>query len=259
MVDTAVAFLVLFVVVESSVLCKSDSAIGVCVDEHAGLREDLVCGAVLAAVEVSGKDDGQALRTQLLNFLDDELRSFCPCCLPLVVEMEVEEEELLVGPFRQEAPPCAYSWARRVPSDAGLVWILSNPELPMLQQLQFLWVVEYGRIFPRLLAVVASASYEFISVEHGEHVVELVVLHLLRTEDVWVFEVDLCTDGPASLCPPVPFPCVVLVFVSDVVRGYVEMLCLDGAGTEHHDSRQNKTDNFHADGDYFANIMDFLE
>ena len=93
-----------------------------------------------------------------------------------------------------------------------------------VHKLHLLVVEEDGSILAFLLAVVASHADIVVAVEMFQHVAQLWMEHLLCTEDVGVFEVDLTANHGATLCPAVTVFVVVIVLIANVVRPYVEGL-----------------------------------
>ena len=102
--------------------------------------------------------------------------------------------------------------------------MLRQPEVPVAEQGEPLFVVEYGRILAGPLAVVASHAYVVVLVEAALQVLELLVEHLLRAEHVGLVEVYLLGEHLGAHAPGVALYGVVGILVAYVVRTHEQRL-----------------------------------
>lgn len=103
--------------------------------------------------------------------------------------------------------------------------------MTIVEQSERARVVEYGRILPRLLAVVASHTDIIILVEMALHVLQLGMKHLLRTKNVGMLKVDQVANHLAALRPHVSGNGVAAVLVAHIVSAHIQLLT-EGPGRQ---------------------------
>ena len=146
------------------------------------------------------------------------------------VEVEVIEHDLLIlfptveqamtllfARFRGKLAPGADADACSVPAQARLLRRFAQPEITVVEELEFVFLVENRLVLAAALAIVATNADEVVAIKAFEHVLELYPQHLLCPEKVGSHKVDLVADHLAAFLPLVALDTVVPGLVADVV------------------------------------------
>ena len=139
--------------------------------------------------------------------------------------MGIEEPELALGLFILEVSPATYATTRCIPAVRDLFWCLGEPECAAVEQLKTVTTVEYWNVLTLLLAIIARNPDIIVFRQALEHILKLIVAHLLRTEDVKSGKCHKVTHNLAALCPAVAILVVNLRVHTDIKGAYVERLC----------------------------------
>ena len=94
----------------------------------------------------------------------------------------------------------------------------------MVKQFKFVFLIEYGFMLPSPLPVIAADADVSIAIKGFQHVLQLVIKHLLGTKNDWIHEVHLVADHLAAFGPHVALHTVVPILVTDVVRAHEHLL-----------------------------------
>ena len=256
-VDAAGGLPLLVVGVERTILGKAQPGGGVAVEEPSRLREDAVYLVVLVDVEVARQHHGGICT--LTDALHHQFGGLPSCHHTHMVHVQVVEVEPQSRRDVLELSPGADTDAGGIPAKTGLVGCRREPEMAVVHEPQFLFVVEDGSILALLLAVVTPHADVVVVVEPLEHVAQLRLQHLLRAENVGVLEVQLVAHHLTTLLPAVAVFLVIVVLIPDVVGTHIERL-----GTRSQDchpaNNDCSKDSVHNNKDYFdANITKILE
>ena len=122
-----------------------------------------------------------------------------------------------VGNFCAELAPSADSYAGRVPAQTGLFWRFAEPEVAVVEELEFVIFVEDGLVLAATLAIVAPDADVVVAVEGIFHVLELFPKHFLSPENVGRHKVHLVADDLTAFLPMFALHAVVPVLVTNVV------------------------------------------
>ena len=217
--------------VERAVLGEAQACRGVRVLQYARVGEYLEYLVVLVYVEVARHHHGSALG-YLAYLAHYELGGLTTRHDAHVVHVQVEVVELESRLQLLELSPRADAYACRVPAQLGRVGGLVEPEVAVVEELEVVFLVEYGRVLAGLLAVVAAHAYVVVVVECGTHVAELLHEHLLCAEGIGSLEVHLIAEHLAARGPHVAVLLVALVAVANVVGAHIERLCAQGCRHE---------------------------
>ena len=119
--------------------------------------------------------------------------------------------------FHAKLTPSADADTYGVPSQAGLVGRFAEPEVPMVEEFDFVFLVENGFVFAAMHAVITSDADVVVTVKGLLHVVKLLIQHLLRSEDFGGHEIHLVADDLTTLVPLFALHAIVPVLVTDIV------------------------------------------
>jgi len=220
-----------------AVLGEPSGCIGVTVFKHAGTGEQGIQLISLRNVEIACQHCQLfAAVGHLGDTLHYQLGRFTASFHADVVHVKVEEYKFLFGLKVAETSPAADAVQCCVPAYAGLLWRLAEPEVAFLKQLHAFWVVENSGVFALPFAIIAPYAYPAIGGQALLQVHQLLVQHLLCSEDVGVLPDDLVADVLAALMPTIAVDAILLVLVSYVVAAYGELLGSHAYGAEeYHD------------------------
>ena len=115
--------------------------------------------------------------------------------------MEREEPEPLAARPIEEPAPAADADIFGIPALARMRGFLRKPEMPRVEQLETVFLVEHRRIFARLGPVVASDAGVAVTGKRREKIQKLAVEHLLSSENVEIVVTDQRGDHRK---PPLP-------------------------------------------------------
>jgi len=122
-----------------------------------------------------------------------------------------------------EFTPCADAGAGCVPAFfAGDFGCLAQPEVAVLDEVEFAGVVEDGRVFAAFFAVFTADADIFEAGEGVLEVVELVAVAFLGAEDVELMVSDERCEGGETCFPSVADHRVAAVVEAQVIGGEVE-------------------------------------
>jgi len=113
--------------------------------------------------------------------------------------------------------PGADADAGCVPAQTWLLRRFAQPEVAVVEELDFVFFVEDRLKLAALFAVVTPNADVVVAVEAFEHVLKLTPQHLLCPEEVGGHEVDLVANHLAAFLPLVALNAVVPCLVADVV------------------------------------------
>ena len=211
-----------------AVLGHAQTCLSIAVVEQSTVGKDAIHLVVLVHVEVTGEHHGGSMRNGAYA-LHHQFGSLAPCHHAHVIHVQVEEiEHKCPAP---ELRPRAHAPAHGIPAHAHLVGCFAEPEGALAQQVQTVLFVEDARIFPLLLAVVASTPGNAIAVEGGEHVDQLRMSDLLRAKGIGLDEVHQVAHHAAARVPHLSLGLVAIVEQPHIVAANGERL---RQGCTHH-------------------------
>ena len=166
------------------------------------------------------------------------------------VEVEVIEHDLLIlfptveqamtllfARFRGKLAPGADADAGCVPAQARLLRRFAQPEVAVVEELEFVFLVENRLVLATAFAVVAPDADVIVTIKVFEHVLELYPQHLLCPEEVGSHEVHLVAHHLATLLPLVALNAVVPGLVAYVVGADEHLL---GTQLENHNKESGE-------------------
>ena len=230
MVDAACSEIIRLERVERAVFRKANTGGIVGVFQETGVREDSIDFIVLVYIEVTSDEHRRALG-YLAHTLHHQFGRLTTCHHTHMIHVEVEEIEdlrvflspiekaatLLFLLFHGKLAPSADADTDGIPAKTWLVGRLAQPEITVVEQLEFVRLIKNGLVFAAAYAVVATDADVVVAVETFLEITKLGIKHLLRAEDVGRHEVQLVTDDLAAFGPHLALDAVVGVLITDVV------------------------------------------
>ena len=98
-----------------------------------------------------------------------------------------------------------------------MLWRLAEPEVAVVEELEFVLLIENGFVLASTLSVVAPDADIVVAIKGSLQVLQLGPEHLLRSENDRSHEVHLVAHDLAAFGPDLAVDAVVGVFVADVI------------------------------------------
>ena len=212
--------------------------------QQSALGKHLVAIAGLCNIEVADNDYSLALAV-LLNPIQNQLSTLNLSNLSTVVEVCRDEVEASLIALALQVCPSADTTAHAVPTLRYLIRSLRQPESTAIEQLKLLLAIEYRAILTLCCTVITSYSYIVIVRQHLHHIQKLLVLHLLRAEDIESLKVDQSANILLTIIPTVKLSIVALLWScltrtqraagTNIERAYIKLLshCSEGEHRHH--------------------------
>lgn len=141
-----------------------------------------------------------------------------------MVHVEIEEPEFPARDLVLEISPTAHALVSGIPPFRHLIGRLGEPESAAVEQRETPFLVENGTVFAALRTIVATDAYVVIILQAVEHVGELLVLDLLRAENVEVAEPYHVAQAIDALRPAVARLVVGIRKQAHVIGRHIERL-----------------------------------
>ena len=158
-----------------------------------------------------------------------------------MVGMEVEEKEHFATFAHPEFSPSADAYASRIPTQRGFRVRRREPKVPVAELIQSVAPIKYGRIFARLVSIIAPNAHVIVVGQCAQQVVELPFQHLLRPKSVGMVEVKLVGYHLTTFRPKVSLRLIAVVSISYVIATQHKCLPKGSKGHAQHSPKQHKT------------------
>ena len=155
---------------------------------------------------------------------DNQLCALSASLSAFVVHVQIEKPKFAVQPLVLEISPTAHARVSGIPTLRRHIRSLREPKRTAVQQRETLLLVKYRAVFAFGHAIVAPCTDIGIAVQTRQHIGQLAVTHLLRSEYVEIAETYHIAQAIDTLRPSVAVFVILCIEGTHVITRNIERL-----------------------------------